>query len=96
MMYSLGELTPDYDGDAHFIADNATVIGDVRLGSSASVWFCSVLRGDNDRIDVGEGSNIQDGCVLHTDPGFPLSIGRNVTVGHRVMLPGCTIGNNSL
>jgi carbonic anhydrase/acetyltransferase-like protein (isoleucine patch superfamily) len=96
MIYKLGDRTPVLEGDGHFIADNATVIGNVCLKANSSVWFNCVLRGDNDQIEVGEGSNIQDGCVLHTDPGFPLTIARNVTVGHKVMLHGCTIGENSL
>ena len=96
MIYVLGERTPVLEGDGHFIAENATVIGNVLLKAESSVWFNCVLRGDNELIEVGEGSNVQDGCVLHTDPGFPLTIGSGVTVGHKVMLHGCTIGNNSL
>ena len=96
MIYTLGDRTPVLEGNGHFIAENATVIGNVRLKDRSSVWFNCVLRGDNELIEVGAGSNIQDGCVLHTDPGFPMSIGAGVTVGHKVMLHGCTIGNNSL
>jgi len=96
VIYVLGERTPVLEGDGHFIAENATVIGNVLLKAESSVWFNCVLRGDNELIEVGEGSNVQDGCVLHTDPGFPLTIGSGVTVGHKVMLHGCTIGNNSL
>jgi carbonic anhydrase/acetyltransferase-like protein (isoleucine patch superfamily) len=96
MIYKLGDRTPVLEGDGHFIAENATVIGNVLLRANSSVWFNCVLRGDNDQIEVGEGSNIQDGCVLHTDPGFPLAIGKGVTVGHKAMLHGCTIGENSL
>jgi len=96
VIYSLGERTPVLEGDGHFIAENATVIGNVLLKANSSVWFNGVLRGDNELIEVGAGSNIQDGCVLHTDPGFPLTIGKGVTVGHKVMLHGCTVGNNSL
>ena len=95
MIYTLGDRTPEFKGD-HWIADSATVLGWVVLGNDASVWFNAVLRGDNDLITVGEGSNIQDGSVLHTDPGMPLTIGKGVTVGHKVMLHGCTIGDNSL
>ena len=95
-MYSLEDRAPILEGDKHFIADSATIIGDVRLLSEASVWFHCVLRGDNDSIEVGARSNVQDGCVLHADPGFPLTIGSGVTVGHRVMLHGCTIGDDSL
>jgi carbonic anhydrase/acetyltransferase-like protein (isoleucine patch superfamily) len=96
VIYDLGDRTPVFEGDGHFIADNATIIGSVRLGASASVWFNCVLRGDNDWLVVGERSNIQDGSVLHTDPGLELVVGSGVTVGHKVMLHGCTIGDNSL
>ena len=95
-MYSLEDRAPILEGDKHFIADSATIIGEVRLLSKASVWFHCGLRGDNDSIEVGARSNVQDGCVLHADPGFPLTIGSGVTVGHRVMLHGCTIGDDSL
>jgi carbonic anhydrase/acetyltransferase-like protein (isoleucine patch superfamily) len=96
MIYSLGDRTPVLEGKGHFIAGNASVIGDVRLLDRASVWFNCVLRGDNELIEIGAGSNVQDGAVLHTDLGYPLTVGRDVTVGHKVMLHGCTIGNNSL
>lgn len=96
MIGSLGDREPVFEGGGHFIAQNATIIGSVRLKDQSSVWFNSVLRGDNDWLEVGERSNIQDGCVLHTDPGIPLKIGAGVTVGHKVMLHGCTIGSNSL
>ena len=95
MIYKLGEQEPKYNG-SNFIAPNASVIGNVELKKNASVWFDVVIRGDNDPINVGENSNIQDGSVLHTDLGAPLSIGSNVTVGHKVMLHGCTIRDNSL
>lgn len=96
MNYSLGEREPVLEGDGHFIAPNATIIGSVRLRAAASVWFNCVLRGDNDWIDIGARSNIQDGSVLHTDPGLELVVGENVTIGHKVMLHGCTIGNRTL
>ncbi len=96
MIYALGDRSPELVGEGHFVAANATIVGNVRLLPEASVWFSCVLRGDNDSIEVGAGSNVQDGCVLHTDPGFPLTIGTGVTVGHKVMLHGCTIGDNSL
>lgn len=80
----------------YWVADNATVLGNVVLNAGASVWFNCVLRGDNDPIVVGENTNIQDGTVCHTDAGVPLTIGNNVTVGHMAMLHGCTIGDNSL
>lgn len=96
MIRALGERTPVFEGRGHFVADNATIVGSVRLKEYVSVWFNSVLRGDNDWIEVGKQSNIQDDCVLHTDPGIPLLVGDGVTVGHKVMLHGCTIGSNSL
>jgi len=95
MRYSLGDRRIETRGD-FFIADNATVIGSVVLENNASIWFNAVLRGDNDTITIGENSNIQDGSVLHTDFGIPLIVGKNVTVGHLVMLHGCTIGDGSL
>jgi len=84
------------DGDDFWIAPNATVIGNVKLLKDASVWFNAVLRGDVELITVGQGSNIQDGAIIHTDPGFPCTIGKNVTVGHLAMLHGCEIGDGSL
>ena len=96
MIYSLGDDSVDISGEDYFVAENATVVGKVRLENNASVWFNAVIRGDNALISVGENSNIQDGAVLHTDPGIPLIIGKNVTVGHKVMLHGCHIGDNSL
>jgi carbonic anhydrase/acetyltransferase-like protein (isoleucine patch superfamily) len=83
------------EGD-YWVADSAVVLGSVLLKNDASVWFNAVLRGDGELITVGEGSNVQDGSVLHTDPGCPLVIGRHVTVGHKAMLHGCEIGDNSL
>ena len=80
----------------YWVADNATVLGNVILRENASIWFNAVLRGDNDPIEIGENSNIQDGSVLHTDHGVPLTIGKNVTVGHMVMLHGCTIADGTL
>lgn len=94
-LYQLGDKCPQ-TGNGVWIAPNATVIGDVRLGDNASVWWNATLRGDNDPIHIGAGSNIQDGSVLHTDEGIPMHIGANVTVGHLVMLHGCTIGDGSL
>jgi len=96
MIASLGDRKPEFVGEGQYVAPNASVIGTVRLKANASVWFSAVLRGDNDWIEIGEGSNIQDGCVLHTDPGVPVIIGDGVTVGHMVMLHGCTIGHHSL
>ncbi|PIE83058.1 MAG: gamma carbonic anhydrase family protein [Candidatus Contendobacter odensis] len=96
MIYSLGDRRVEFHGEDWFIADNATVIGSVVLKQNASIWFNAVVRGDNDVITIGENTNIQDGAVLHTDPGILLTIGRNVTVGHLAMLHGCIIGENSL
>jgi len=96
MIYSLGQRRLEIRGQDYFIADNATVIGSVILEQNASIWFNAVLRGDNDLITIGENSNIQDGSVLHTDSGVPLTVGKNVTVGHKVMLHGCEIGEGSL
>lgn len=93
--YALGETRPHHD-DSVFIAREAAVIGNVRLGKNVSVWPGAVLRGDNEPISVGDNSNIQENCVLHTDPGYPMSIGNDVTVGHLVMLHGCSIGNGTL
>jgi carbonic anhydrase/acetyltransferase-like protein (isoleucine patch superfamily) len=95
MLWELDDRRVKAQG-AYFVAENATVVGSVELGEGASIWFGAVLRGDADRIVVGAGSNVQDGAVLHTDPGFPLLIGESVTVGHKVMLHGCQIGDNSL
>jgi carbonic anhydrase/acetyltransferase-like protein (isoleucine patch superfamily) len=94
-IYTLGDRCPTLGRDA-WIAPNATIIGDVHLGDEASIWWNAVLRADNDRISIGAGSNIQDGSVLHADEGVPLTLGANVTVGHLVMLHGCTIGEQSL
>lgn len=96
MILALGEREPVLEGSDHFIADNATVIGEVRLGHASSVWFNAVLRGDNDLIGIGQESNVQDGAILHTDPGLPLVIGARVTIGHRAMLHGCSVGDASL
>ena len=94
-LFKLGGKSPQVDRES-WIAPNATVIGDVRLGKNASIWWNVTARGDNDPISIGENTNIQDGSVLHADEGIPLNIGCNVTVGHMVMLHGCTIGNGSL
>ncbi len=96
MIAALGDRKPRVSRVDTYIADNATLIGDVRIEDQASVWFNAVLRGDNDTISVGERSNVQDAAVLHTDPGLELSIGKGVTIGHQVMLHGCTIGDNAL
>ena len=96
MIYELDGKKLETDGDDFWIAPNATVIGNVKLLKDASVWFNAVLRGDVELITVGQGSNVQDGAIIHTDPGFPCTIGKNVTVGHLAMLHGCEIGDGSL
>ena len=96
MIYSLGDKQLNKDNLDFWVAPNAVVIGDVSLKKNASVWFGSVLRGDNDPIILGENSNIQDNSVCHTDDGMPLIIGNNVTVGHKVILHSCIVGDNSL
>ena len=96
MIYRLDDLRVQLRDDGHFVADNAMLIGNVILEAQASVWFGAVLRGDNEPITIGEGSNVQDGVVMHTDPGYPLTLGPGVTVGHMAMLHGCTVGANSL
>lgn len=97
MLYAIEDNRPQLPDDgSEFVADNATVIGSVVLAPNTSVWFNVVIRGDQDVITVGENTNVQDGSVLHTDPGFKLTLGRNVTVGHMAMLHGCEVGDNSL
>ena len=96
MIYSLGDKQLNKDNLDFWVAPNAVIIGDVSLKRNASVWFGAVLRGDNDPIILGENSNIQDNSVCHTDDGMPLIIGNNVTVGHKVILHSCTVGDNSL
>jgi len=94
-IYQLGDISPEIDASA-YITDSAKVIGNVKIDAGASIWFGTVIRGDNELIHVGENSNLQESCTLHTDPGFPLSIAKNVTVGHQAMLHGCSIGEGSL
>ena len=96
MLYTLGEHRVELRGTGHFIAPDATLIGQVVLEHEASIWFHTVIRGDNEPIVIGTRSNIQDGCVLHTDAGVPLVVGPSVTVGHQVMLHGCVVGEGSL
>jgi carbonic anhydrase/acetyltransferase-like protein (isoleucine patch superfamily) len=96
-IYSLNDVAPELPPDGQYwIAPDAHVIGRVRLRPGASIWFGSVLRGDNELIDVGEGVNIQEGSLLHTDPGFPMTLARNCTIGHHAILHGCIIGEGSL
>ncbi|PMR73315.1 gamma carbonic anhydrase family protein [Billgrantia endophytica] len=94
-IYQYGEHRPDIHEEV-YIAETADVIGQVTLRRHVSIWYQAVLRGDTDHLEVGEESNIQDGAVLHADPGFPLTVGKGVTVGHQAMLHGCTIGDGSL
>ena len=95
MIYSYAERSLQADG-VYFVAPSADVIGSVQLGHEASVWFGAVLRGDNDWIRIGAGSNVQDGSIIHVDPGAPVTVGERVTIGHGVLLHGCTIGDGSL
>ncbi len=94
-IYQLGGLAPRIAASA-YVAPTATVLGNVVLGEQASIWFAATLRGDNEQISIGESSNVQDGAVLHTDPGFPLTVAAHVTIGHQAMLHGCTVGEGSL
>ena len=95
-LYELIGRKPVIRSNDCYIAPNAMVIGSVAIGHQASVWFNVVARGDDEQITIGERSNVQDGSVLHADPGYPLTLGRNVTIGHMVMLHGCTIGDGTL
>lgn len=95
MIYEYGDRKLDAAG-SYFVAPSADVIGSVRLGNEASVWFNAVLRGDNDWIIIGAGTNVQDGTIIHVDPGVPVVVGSNVTIGHGVLLHGCTIGDGAL
>jgi len=94
-LYQLDDHTPQL-ADSAWVAPNAQVMGKVVLADDASVWFGAILRGDTETLTVGPGSNVQDGSVLHADPGYPLTLGADVTVGHQVMLHGCTVGDGSL
>ncbi len=96
MIYQLADRRVQLQGEGHYIAPNASVIGSVVLEQDVSIWFNVVIRADCDTIHIGAGSNIQDGSVLHVDPGFPLHIGSNVTVGHKAMLHGCSVGDGSM
>jgi carbonic anhydrase/acetyltransferase-like protein (isoleucine patch superfamily) len=94
-IYQLGDHAPEIDASS-FVADSASVIGKVSLHANTTVWFGVSLRGDNERITIGENSNVQEGTVMHTDMGYPLTIGKNVTIGHQAMLHGCSIGDGAL
>ena len=95
-IYSLGERRVEFRGTSHYIAPDATLVGSISLDNKVSIWFGVTLRADNDQITIGEETNVQDGSVLHVDPGFPMTLGRRVTIGHKVMLHGCTIGDGTL
>ncbi len=95
-IFSIGDRQPEFRGEHHYIAHDATLVGSITIEHEASVWFQVVIRAENDRVHLGEGCNVQDGSVLHVDPGFPLTLGRMVTIGHKVMLHGCTVGEGSL
>ena len=94
-IYQLGDHAPEIDASS-FVADTASVIGKVSLHANTTVWFGVTIRGDNERITIRENSNVQEGTVMHTNMGYPLDIGKNVTIGHQAMLHGCTIGDGSL
>jgi carbonic anhydrase/acetyltransferase-like protein (isoleucine patch superfamily) len=96
-LFRLDDTAPRVPDDGEYwAAPNATLIGDVRLGREASVWFGAVLRADDEAISIGAGSNVQDNCVFHVDPGYPLTIGENCTIGHGAVVHGCTVGDNTL
>ena len=95
-LYSIGDQRPELRGAHHFIAPDASLIGAITLESDANIWFQVVIRAENDVVRIGEATNVQDGSVLHVDPGFPLTLGKRVTIGHKVMLHGCTVGDGSL
>jgi carbonic anhydrase/acetyltransferase-like protein (isoleucine patch superfamily) len=95
-LFSIGERRPELRGEHHFIAPGASLIGSIVLEENVNVWFNVVIRADNDRVAIGEGCNIQDGSVLHVDPGYPMNLARRVTIGHKVMLHGCSVGEGAL
>jgi carbonic anhydrase/acetyltransferase-like protein (isoleucine patch superfamily) len=95
-LFAIGERRVQLLGDHHYVAHDATLVGDITLHNNVNVWFKVVIRAENDRISIGEGCNIQDASVLHVDPGYPMTLAKHVSVGHKVMLHGCTIGEGSL
>ena len=95
-VYALGGKKPSFPDKFYWIAPSAIVIGDVIIGENVGIWFGSVLRGDNEPIKIGDNSNVQENSVFHTDPGFPVTVGKGCTIGHKAMIHGCTIGDNSL
>jgi carbonic anhydrase/acetyltransferase-like protein (isoleucine patch superfamily) len=95
-LFAIGERRVQLLGEHHYVAHDATLVGDITLHNETSIWFKVVIRAENDRITIGERCNIQDASVLHVDPGYPMTLGNSVSVGHKVMLHGCTIGDGSL
>jgi len=95
-IFAIGDRRPEFRGAHHFIAHDATLVGSISIDNEASIWFQVVVRAENDLVHIGEGCNVQDGSVLHVDPGFPLTLERMVTIGHKVMLHGCSVGEGSL
>ena len=95
-LFSLGERRVELVGQGHYVAYDATLVGSITLHADVNIWFKVVIRAENDRITIGEGTNVQDASVLHVDPGFPMTLGRMVSIGHKVMLHGCTIGDGTL
>ncbi len=95
-LYSIGDKRVELRGAHHYIAHDATLVGAITLEADVNIWFKVVIRAENDVVRIGEATNVQDGSVLHVDPGFPLTLGRQVTIGHKVMLHGCTVGDGSL
>src|SRR6185295_18008115 len=95
-LFSIGERRVELRGEHHFIAYDATLVGSIVLDNDVNVWFKTVIRADNDEIRIGEGCNIQDGSVLHVDPGYPMTLARRVSIGHKAMLHGCSIGEGTL
>jgi carbonic anhydrase/acetyltransferase-like protein (isoleucine patch superfamily) len=95
-IFSLGERRVQLIGEHHYVAHDATVVGDVVMNANVNIWFQVVIRAENDRIVIGENCNVQDASVLHVDPGYPMTLGKNVSIGHKVMLHGCSIGDGTL
>ena len=95
-LFSLGDRRVELVGQGHYVAYDATLVGSITLHADVNIWFKVVIRAENDRITIGEGTNVQDASVLHVDPGYPMTLGRNVSIGHKVMLHGCTIGEGTL
>lgn len=95
-LYSIDSIKPNLPDGFHWIAPNAVVLGNVTISEGVGIWFGTVIRGDNEPIIIGENTNIQENCVFHSDPGFPVSIGKGCTIGHKAMIHGCKIGDNSL